>query len=106
MPFARHGTEPLDAIVNVRLTAAEKARLSEDAAAAGLTLSALSRRRMLGRRIVANVDEVVIRELRRLGGLLKLVHVESAGAYSERTDDALQAVKAAIETLGGGDRDR
>jgi hypothetical protein len=106
MPFERHGTEPLDAVVNVRVTAAEKARLTEDAAAAGLTLSALSRRRMLGRRVVANVDEVMIRELRRLGGLLKLVHVESGGAYSERTDDALRAVKAAIETLGGGDRDR
>ena len=106
MPFSRHGTEPLDAVVNVRLTASEKTRLSEDAARAGLTLSALSRRRMFGRRIVANVDEVMIRELRRLGGLLKLVHVESGGAYSERTDDALRAVKAAIEPLGGGDRDR
>jgi hypothetical protein len=73
---------------------------------AGLTLSALSRRRMLGRRVVADVDEVMIRELRRLGGLLKLVHVESGGAYSERTDDALRALKAAIESLAGGRRDR
>ena len=106
MPFERHGAEPLDAVVNVRLTTAEKSALTEDAAAAGLTLSALSRRRMLGRRVVANVDEVVIRELRRLGGLLKLVHVESGGAYRERTDDALRALKAAIESLGGGGRDR
>ncbi len=106
MPFERHGEEPLDAVVNVRLTAAEKARLCEDALAAGLTISALSRRRMLGRRVVANVDAVTIRELRRLGGLLKLVHVESGGAYSDRTDEALRAVKAAIEALSGVGRDR
>jgi hypothetical protein len=106
MPFERHGTEPLDAIVNVRLTTAEKARLLEDAELAGLTVSALSRRRMLGRRVVANVDAAMIRELRRLGGLLKHLHVESAGAYSAMTSDVLHAVKAAIELLSGERRDR
>jgi hypothetical protein len=106
MPFERHGTEPLDAVVNVRLTSAEKAQLLEDAAIAGLTVSALSRRRMLGRRVVANVDAVMIRELRRLGGLLKHLHVESAGAYAEQTSDVLQALKTAIELLGGEHRDR
>src|SRR3954470_5091500 len=79
MPFERHGPEPLDAVVNVRLTTAEKACVLEDAAIAGLTISAISRRRMLGRRVVANVDAAMIRELRRLGGLLKHLHVESAG---------------------------
>lgn len=106
MPFERHGPEPLDAIVNVRLTTAEKARLLEDAAIAGLTISALSRRRMLGRRIVANVDAAMIRELRRLGGLLKHLHVESAGAYSEQTSDVLRTVQSAIERLSGASRDR
>lgn len=106
MPFERHGTEPLDAVVNVRLTTGEKARLLEDAELAGLTVSALSRRRMLGRRVVANVDAAMIRELRRLGGLLKHLHVESAGAYSEMTSDVLQTVKAAIERLSGERRDR
>jgi hypothetical protein len=106
MPFERHGTEPLDAVVNVRLTSAEKARMLEDAAIAGLTISALSRRRMLGRRVVANVDEAMIRELRRLGGLLKHLHVESRGAYSDQTSDVLRAVKAAIELFSGERRDR
>ena len=106
MPFERHGTEPLDAVVNVRLTIAEKARLLEDAAIAGLTISALSRRRMLGRRVVANIDAAMIRELRRLGGLLKHLHVESAGVYSEQTSDVLRAVKVAIELLSGERRDR
>lgn len=106
MPFERRGPEPLDAIVNVRLTTAEKARLLEDAAIAGLTISALSRRRMLGRRVVADVDAAMIRELRRLGGLLKHLHIESAGAYSEQTSDVLRVVKAAIELLSGERRDR
>jgi len=106
MPFERHGPEPLDAVVNVRLTSAEKARLLEDAAIAGLTISALSRRRMLGRRVVANVDAAMIRELRRLGGLLKHLHVESAGAYSEQTSDVLRVVKTAIELISGERRDR
>ena len=106
MPFERHGSEPLDAVVNVRLTTAEKARLLEDAAIAGLTISALSRRRMLGRRVVANIDAAMIRELRRLGGLLKHLHVQSAGAHSEQTSNALRTVQAAIERLSGvrGDR--
>ena len=73
---------------------------------AWLTVSAFCRRRMLGRRVVANTDAVVIRELRRLGGLLKHVHVQSDGAYSRDTSVALQALTAAIEQLGGGGRDR
>jgi hypothetical protein len=106
MPFERHGTEALDAVVNVRLTSAEKACLYEDAVAAGLTVSAFCRRRMLGRRVVANVDAVVIRELRRLGGLLKHVHVQSDGAYSRETSMAVQALTAAIEQLSGSRLDR
>jgi len=35
MPFETQGPEPLDAVINVRLTAAEKARLKEDADLAG-----------------------------------------------------------------------
>ena len=106
MPFERHGSEPLDAVVNVRLTTAEKARVCEDASVAGLTVSALSRRRMLSRRVVADVDAAMIRELRRVAGLLKHLHVDSGGAYSDQTAGALRGVTAAIERLSGADRDR
>ena len=41
-------------------------------------------------------DATTIRELRRLGGLLKKVHVDSGGAYSEETAAALTALRAAI----------
>ena len=89
----------LDSVVNVRVTRAEKDELREAAAVAGLTLSAYCRHRMLGRAVVANTDLAVIRELRRLGGLLKRVHVESEGAYSEATATALRTLHGAIGKL-------
>ena len=103
MPFERRGREPLNAAINVRLTAAEKARLAQDAGRAGLTISELVRRRYFGRPIIASADAAMIRELRRLGGLLKHIHNQSGGAYSQETAAALAAIKAYIERLS---RDR
>ena len=103
MPFVAKGV-PLSEVVNVRLTEAEKAQLKEDADAAGLSLSELVRRRATGRPVLANADAVMIRELRRLGGLLKHVHVESGGAYSSATADALRVVTEYIGRLSIGDR--
>jgi hypothetical protein len=103
MPFDKQGEEPLDAVLNVRLTLAEKERLKEDADLAALSMSELIRRRYFGRPIIANADAAMIRELRRIGGLLKHVHVESGGAYSGETAAALGALKTYIEKLS---RDR
>ncbi len=102
MPFQRVGTENLDSIVNVRMSAAEKARLREDAELASLSLSELVRRRSFGRPVLAKADAVVIRELRRLGGLVKHLHVDSKGAYSRDTAAALGTLSAYIERLSGG----
>lgn len=99
MPFETHGTEVLDAVVNVRMTVSEKARLKEEAEIAGLTVSQLVRRRCLGRRVVAATDAAMIRELRRLGGLLKHLHTETGGTYSTDTAQALAAIREAIERL-------
>jgi hypothetical protein len=52
---------------------------------------------------VARTDATTIRELRRLGGLLKKVHVDSGGAYSRETAAALAELRAAILQLAGGD---
>jgi hypothetical protein len=93
MPFETQGPEPLDAVINVRLTAAEKARLKEDADLAGLSMSELVRRRYFGRPIIANADAVMLKELRRIGGLLKHIHNESGGVYSKETAGALVALK-------------
>lgn len=93
------GTVPLDAIVNVRLSTEEKAQLKEDAELAGISVSELVRRRYFGRPIVANTDMIMLRELRRLGGLMKHVHNESNGTYSAETAAVLRSIKNAIEKL-------
>ena len=103
MPFLKQGIEPLDKLIAVRLTESEKARLVENADHAGLSLSEYVRRRLFGRRVLAQTDAVMVRELRRLGGLLKHIHNETRGRYSRDTADALRTLKAYMETLS---RDR
>jgi hypothetical protein len=88
-------TERLD----VRVTPAEKDRVRALARAAGLAVSELVRLRALGRPVVCRTDATTIRELRRLGGLLKKVHVDSGGAYSQQTATTLGALRAAIDRL-------
>ncbi len=102
MPFQRVGNENLESIVNVRMTSGEKAKLREDAELASLSLSELVRRRSFGRPVLAKADAVVIRELRRLGGLVKHLHVDSKGAYSRDTAAALGTLSAYIDKLSGG----
>lgn len=99
MPFKNISEESLDAVVNVRLTSEEKERLRDDADMAALSMSALVRARYFGRPVVAHADQVIIKELRRLGGLLKHVHNESAGAYSAETSAALFLVSEAIRKV-------
>jgi len=99
MTFEAQGALPLDAVINVRLTSAEKARLKEDADLAGLSMSELVRRRYFGRPIIASADAVMLKELRRIGGLLKHIHNESGGAYSGSTARVLSMLTAYIEKL-------
>jgi len=99
MPFAKRGAIPLDARANLRLTSVELAQLREDADMAGLGVSELVRRRYFGRPIIANVDEVMIRELRRIGGLLKHVHNTSGGVYDDAVRSTLKEIKVCIERI-------
>jgi hypothetical protein len=82
---------------------AEKAHLRGMAAAAGIPVAELVRARALRRPVVPRTDAATIRELRRLGGLLKVVHMESKGAYRAQTAAALAALHAAIGRLGAAD---
>ncbi len=103
MPFKPLGLDRLDSVVNVRLTAAEKARLKEDAELAALGVSEVVRRRYFGRPIIASADAVMLRELRRIGGLLKHVHADSGGAYSGETAAALGELRAYLQQLSRRD---
>lgn len=89
----------LTAVVNIRVTAEERGAVAEQAEIAGLTVSAYCRRLIRGRVVSAKADTTVIRELRKLGGLLKLVHVESCGVYSAATAAALADLRSAINRI-------
>ena len=99
MPFIRHGAAALTERLDVRVAPAEKAQLRALAGTAGITVAELVRERALGRPVVARTDATTIRELRRLGGLLKKVHTDSDGAYSQATAAALRDLHAAIKAL-------
>ncbi|KGE50222.1 plasmid mobilization protein [Xanthomonas axonopodis] len=99
MPFAVKGAEALTEKIAVRLTPDEKARLRDDAEVAGLSVSELVRRRYFGRPIVANADMVMVRELRRIGGLLKHIHNTTDGVYSRETSQALVEITGHIKKL-------
>jgi hypothetical protein len=91
--------ELLDKKISVRLTAAEKIQLAEDAQIAGLGLSELVRRRYFGRRIIANADTVILRELRRLGGILKQLNSESASIDHQQVQETLRTLQDYMEVL-------
>jgi hypothetical protein len=83
--------------LNVRLTAEELAEVR--ATAGSISLSQYVRKRALGHPIIASADMAMVNELRRLGGLLKHVHTESGGAYSEATAAAIMAIRQYIEGM-------
>jgi hypothetical protein len=100
MTFKRTQAEPLSCQCNIRLTPSEMGELKEAATLAGITVSTYVRQRALGRRVAANTDMTAIRELRRIGGLLKHIHNESGGAYSQLTADTLIEIQKAIVNIG------
>lgn len=99
MAFEQKKNEGLDARLNLRLPQSERDTIKDDADMAGISMSELVRARYFGRPVVANADRLMIKELRRIGGLLKLVHVESNGAYSKDTAAALAQISDYITKL-------
>ena len=85
--------------IYARMTPSEYLELQEQADAAALTISEFVRRRLFGRRIISKVELRVLSELRKLGGLLKHIHNETGGVYSEDTRDAIQALTAYARNL-------
>jgi len=98
--------------ITLRVTEYEKSRLEDQAAVAGLSVSEYMRRRFHGGRpILARVDERMIRELRRQGGLIKhnFVALRNAGASPELMDyleELLRKIGLTIERIAAGKDDR
>lgn len=99
MVFKKKGNEVMGGRLNLRCPLDEEIQIREDAALAGLSVSEMVRVRYFGRKIVANTDIIMIKELRRIGGLLKHIHNQSDGTYSQQTAEALVTVKTYIEKL-------
>lgn len=98
--------------VTIRVTPEEKARLTEQADMAGLSVSEYLRRRFFGGRpLVAHTDALMVRELRRMGGLLKH-HFETlrrAGASVHvliQQEETLGKLSSAIDRIGVSGHDR
>jgi hypothetical protein len=77
--------------LGLRVSEEERLEVAEQAEISQLTVSEYVQRRILGKPIASHADLSVLAELRRLGGLLKHVHNESRGAYSELTANAIRA---------------
>ena len=91
--------------VTIRVTEREKTRLTEQAEIAGLSLSEYMRRRFFGGRpLIAHTDALMVRELRRIGGLLKhnfetLRQAEAPVNILEQQEDALRKLVWAIQKI-------
>ena len=91
--------------LTLRVSAEEKQLVEEQAALAGLSLSAYMRRTVFGGRPgVAAADEAMLRELRRVGGLLKhhFTTVQQAGlgeGIADQMSDTLRLLSRSIEVV-------
>lgn len=90
-------TEDKIARLNIRLTSAEITEVREGARAAGLTVSAYARRRLLGHFVAHQGQAEAIRELRRTGGILKLL---VGGPDAVQISIAFSELREAIRRVG------
>jgi phosphate uptake regulator len=91
--------EKLTRRITFRLSEFEYAQVSDELAVCGLSLSAFARKRLLSQRVASKADLAMLGELRRLGGLLKHIHNETRGAYSNLTAQAIKDLSAYVRTL-------
>ena len=88
----------------IRITDAEKANIRDQAKIAGLTMSEYMRRIAFNKRIVSKMDQKVLGELARLGGLQKHLLKQIKGLPDEEglrkgLNSTLSAVLSAVSRL-------
>lgn len=88
-----------------RVSQEEKKSIEEQASFVSLSLSEYMRRRMFGGRpVIARTDEALLRELRRVGGLLKhnfevVRQADGDGAHLHEMNDAFRQLVACISRV-------
>ena len=106
MPFTSRTNDLASSRFEMRLTAAERQKLREEADLAGMSISEFVRKRTFGKTIHAATDLMMIRELRRLGGLQKYA-MNKLALHDEVVDECaetIRAIRAAIERVANHDR--
>jgi len=103
--FTTRRSKPSKYALQARITLDERDYLRDQALSAGIPISEFVRRRVLGKPVASKVDMQMVRELCRLGGLMKHAHNESGGAYSDLTASILIEIKAAIKRIDTGEGD-
>lgn len=88
--------------IHVRMTDEEQRSINVKAEIAGITISEFVRRAASGRKIIPRIEQNLINELRKIGGLLKHIHNESNGAYSDKTAAAIDEIRDAVRRVGRG----
>ena len=86
-------------VMHLRVTEDEYGQIAADADNARLSMSAYIRRRALGHAVTSSTDMMMIRELRRQGGLIKHAIVESDGVAAADAAKAYRAIVELIEKL-------
>ena len=106
MPFTSRVKDRAASRFEMRLTASERVQLREDADLAGMSISEFVRRRTFGKAIHAATDLMMIRELRRLGGLQKYA-INKLALHGDVVDECvatIRTLRAAIERVANNDR--
>lgn len=104
--MSRKNSDRYSFLRTIRMSPAENQRLIEYAEFSDLSVSEYIRRKCFGGRpITAYTNLTTIRELRRLGGLLKhnFETVREAGCdprIADEMEDTLVAIRRAIERIG------
>lgn len=93
-------------VLHFRVTPEEERLILGEAEKAALTVSKYLRFVSLKRRVISRYEDNLIHELRRLGGLMKLVHNENKGSYSETTAGAINDIRNAVRKIANGEYDR
>ena len=96
------GFSPARQWLTLRVSREEKKRAEEQAINAGLSVSEYMRRRVFGGRpVVALTDEAMLRELRRVGGLLKhnFETLRQTGMEAGHSHDILAQMEDALRQL-------
>ncbi len=104
MPRPKHAPESRrDHHIGVRFAAPEYEKVRAEAERIGVTLSGYIRAKTIHGHLripkYARIDAQAISLLSKLGGLLKMVHTESGGAYSGKTAEILDEIKAILVTI-------